>query len=61
MYWHRHIIWISNYNIKRISNSLHFYLDATYVSTKEFYQLLILMYFDNNSKKKYQGIYIIQF
>ena len=52
MYWHRRIIWVSNYNIKRIRYSFHYYLDATYVSTKEFYELLILIYFDINSKKK---------
>ena len=34
MYWHRHIIWVSNYNIKRIRYSLHYYLDATYASSK---------------------------
>ena len=59
MYWHRHIIWVSNYNIKRIRYSLHYYLDATYVSSKEFYELLILMYCDNNSKKKIPGAYIL--
>ena len=52
MYWYRHIIWVSNYNIKKIRYSFHYYLDATYVLTKEFYELLILIYFDINSKKK---------
>lgn len=59
MYWHRHIIWVSNYNIKRIRHSFHYYLDVTYVSTKEFYELLILIYLDINSKKKIPGVYIL--
>ena len=39
--------------------SRHFYFDGTYVATKEFYQLLILMYYDDNSNKKIPGVYIL--
>ena len=35
----------------------HFYFDGTYIATKEFYQLLILMYYDENSNKKIPGAY----
>ena len=42
MLWHRHIIWCSNFHIKRMRLSYHFYLDGTYLCTKEFYQMLIL-------------------
>jgi len=59
MYWHRHFIWVSNYNIKRIRYSFHYYLDAIYISKKEFYELLILIHFDINSKKKIPGAYIL--
>ena len=52
IYWHRHIIWMSNFNIKRIRFSNHYYLDGTYIATKEFYQLLILIYCDKNSNSK---------
>ena len=39
--------------------SHYFYLDGTFLSTKEFYQILILMYYDENSCKKVPGSYIL--
>ena len=59
IYWHRHIIWMSNFNIKRIRFSNHYYLDGTYIATKEFYQLLILIYYDKNSNSKIPALYIL--
>ena len=59
MFWHRHILWASNFHIKRMRLSHHFYLDGTFLSTKEFYQILILMYYDENSCKKVPGSYIL--
>ena len=59
IYWHRHIIWMSNFNIKRIRYSNHYYLDGTYIATKEFYQILILMYYDKNSNSKIPASYIL--
>ena len=29
------------------------YIDGTFISTKDFYQLIIFMYYDESSKKKY--------
>jgi len=50
---------MSNFNIKRIRYSNHYYLDRTYIATKEFYQLLILMYYDKNSNSKIPASYIL--
>ena len=50
---------MSNFNIKRIRYSNHYYLDGIYIATKEFYQLLILMYYDKNSNSKIPASYIL--
>lgn len=42
-YRHRHVIWISPIFIKLLQETEHIYIDCTYISTKEFYQLLIIM------------------
>jgi len=59
MFCHRHILWAYNFHIKRMRLSYHFYIDRTFLSTKEFYQILILMYYDENSCKKVPGSYIL--
>ena len=54
VYWHKHIIWITNYNINRIQLSPYLYIEGTFISTKDFYQLIIFMYYDELSNKKYR-------
>ena len=38
IYWHRHILWFSNFDLNRMLNSEHLYFDGTFITTKEFYQ-----------------------
>ena len=52
VYWHKHIIWKTYYNINRIKSSPYLYIDGTFIGTKDFYQLIIIMYYDKCSKKK---------
>lgn len=59
MCWHRHILLASNFHIKTMRLSYHFYLDGTFLSTKKFYQILILMYYDESSCKKVPGSYFL--
>ena len=51
MFYHEHIIFISNYFIKKISQAEHFYIDGTFVYPKGFVQLIVILYYDNKTKK----------
>ena len=39
--------------------SPHLYIDGTFITTKEYYQLLVIMYYDKSSNKKIPGFYIL--
>ena len=45
--------------IKRILNSPNIYLDGTFIITKVYYQLLILLFYDEYTDKKIPGAYIL--
>ena len=48
------IIWANDENIKRLGKSNHYYIDCTFHHPKEYNQLLIIMYKDIITEKKYQ-------
>ena len=56
---HSHIIFFSEENIKRLINSEHILLDCTYVYPINYYQTLIIMYYDNILNKMIPGIFPI--
>ena len=58
-HWHRHICWMSNFNINRMRFAKHFYIYFTYIATKEYYQLCIIMYFDETANKKIPGVFLL--
>ena len=51
--------WISNYNINRMQLTPYLYIDRTFISIKDFYQLIIFMYYDELSNKKIPGCYAL--
>lgn len=59
MFWHKHIIWCSDFFINRMKTTKHLYIDGTFITTKDFKQLIIIMFFDESSKKKIPGSYIL--
>ena len=42
MFWHKHILWFSNYHINRMNFIHHFYIDGAFVTTKDYYQLIVI-------------------
>ena len=59
MFWHKHIIWCSDFFINRMKTTKHLYIDGTFITTKDFKQLIIIMFFDDSSKRKIPGSYIL--
>lgn len=59
LFWHKHLVWMSDFHINRIINSSHLYIDGTFITTKDYYQVLVIMYYDNNSQKKIPGCFIL--
>ena len=53
MNWHHHIIWGSNYHFNNMALSHHLYIDGTFLTTKEFYQMIIIMNYHDTIEKKY--------
>ena len=58
-YWHKHILWISPLYIKILQESDHLYIDCTYISTKEYYQMLVIMAYNVLLDMKIPCAYIL--
>ena len=56
---HEHMIFISNYFIKKLRNAVHLYIDGTFVYPDEFDQLIIILYRDEESGVRYPGLYAL--
>lgn len=54
---HEHVIYISNFIIKKLLYSSHYYIDGTFVIPNGFRQLIVILYYDPFSKKRYSGLY----
>lgn len=50
---------MSNFHANMIKKSHHLYIDGTFLTTKEFYQLIIFMYYNEDIKKKIPGFFIL--
>ena len=42
------LVWISPILIKVLQDSEHIYIDATYIASKEYYQMLVIMAYHKN-------------
>ena len=58
-YWHKHIIWLSPTFIKILQDSQHYYIDCTYISTKDYYQLLAIVAYNLLLDTKIPCAYIL--
>ena len=56
---HKHIIWCSPFFMKKMQNATHFYIDGTFVRPEGFSQLLVILFYDNTTKARYPGCYIL--
>jgi len=56
---HEHIIFISPFQIRKILSSLHLYIDCTFIYPKDFKQLLVILYYDEEIEKRAPGCYIL--
>jgi len=56
---HEHIIFMSPFQIRRMAKSKHLYFDCTFVYPKDFSQLIIILYFDDDIQKRAPGCYIL--
>ena len=57
--FHEHMIFISNYFIKKLRDSEHFYIDGTFVFPKGFKQLIVILYYDNKSSRRFPGLFAL--
>ena len=57
IFLHEHAIFCSDYFIKKLRAARHWYIDCTFVVPPEFKQLLVIMYLDEHSGKRYPGLY----
>ena len=49
IFYHEQIIFISNYFIKKLRESEHYYIDGTFVYPQGFKQLIVILYYDLKS------------
>ena len=57
LFEHEHIIYVSDFFIKKLRMSRHFYIDGTFVFPEGFKQLIVILYYDEQTKKRYPGIF----
>ena len=55
---HKHIIFFTDDNIKRIIASENLLIDATFIYPKNFYQTLIIMFYDPIYLKMFPGVFV---
>ena len=59
LFKHEHIIFMSNYFIRKLQNALHYYIDDTFIHTPGFKQIIIIMYLDLNFNKRYPALFCL--
>ena len=59
VFYHEQIIFISNYFIKKLRESEHYYIDGTFVYPQGFKQLIVLLYYEGKSNKRYPGLFAL--
>ena len=42
-----------------MKSAIHLYIDGTFITTKDYKQLIIIMFFVDSSKRKIPGCYIL--
>ena len=52
---HEHMIFVSNFFIRKLSNSKHWYIDGTFVYPEEFSQLIVILFKDDVLGKRFPG------
>ena len=56
---HEHIIYCSNYFIKKLRNVKLWYIDDTWIYPNGFKQLIIILYYDEIGKKRFPVLYAL--
>ena len=59
LFQHEHIIYVSDYFIKKLNKSSHFYIDGTFVYPKGFKQLIVILYYDSDLNKRFPGLFAL--
>lgn len=50
---------MSNYFIRQLRDSIHYYIDVTFVRPKSYKQLIVILYYDNKNQKQYTGSFAL--
>ena len=58
---HEHVLFVSNYFIRKLRESKHFYIDGTFLYPKHFSQLIVILYIDDKSGKRYPYRHFVPF
>ena len=56
---HEHIIYISNFLIKKLQEAIHYYIDGTFIFPKPFKQLIVIQYLDIKNNKRFPGCFML--
>ena len=59
LFLHEHIIYCSAYFIKKLRTATHWYIDGTFIVPPNFKQMIVILYRDDISGKRYPGLFCI--
>ena len=54
-----HANYISDYFIEKLSSSPHYYIDGTFIFPKDFKQLIVILYYDEELRKRFPDLYAL--
>ena len=56
---HEHVIYISDYFIKKLNKASHFYIDGTFIYPPDFKQLIVILYYDKVINERMAGLFAL--
>ena len=56
---HEHMIFVSNFFIRKLNNTRHWYVDGTFVYPKDFSQLIVILYKVSNLNRRFPGLFAL--
>ena len=59
MFTYEHLIYVSNYFIKKLQQAEHFYIDRTFMHPKGYKQYIVILYYRKKANKRNPGLFAL--
>lgn len=59
IFLHEHAIYCTNYFIRKLQKAVHYYIDGTFIRPVGYQQMIVILYYDEEHKKRFPGVYAL--